>query len=101
MGVVVGSCRCSKATIPHLKRRQSYVLTKTSMALVGAALLAVSIPAIGPAMATQDAAGITLVNYSFCTENPSARGCPGYVGSEQTNRTRHAAHRPNNPANKS
>jgi hypothetical protein len=76
--------------------------TKTSLALVAAALLAVGVPVFGPAMTTEGNAGITLVNYSFCSENPSARGCPGYYGSEQTNLNRHAAHRPNsNPANKS
>jgi hypothetical protein len=77
------------------------MLTKASIALIAAALFAVGVPAIGSAMTTQDGARMTLVNYSFCTENPSARGCPGYLGSEQNNLTRHAAHRPNNPANKS
>jgi hypothetical protein len=43
------------------------MLKKTAIALAAAASLALGGAALTPAMA----------NYGYCTENPSATGCPG------------------------
>jgi hypothetical protein len=64
------------------------MLTKTCLALAAAASLPLGIAALVPAMAAAETkAGLSLVNYSFCYENPAALTCPGYSGPEQNNVT--------------
>ena len=61
------------------------MLKTTLLGLAAAAAL--SLAALTPALA----------NYGTCTENPEAKGCPGYVGPESNSQApqpapRHLAH---------
>jgi hypothetical protein len=77
------------------------MLTKTPLALAAATSLALGAAALLPATGSAaNGAGLILANYAPCYENPSAAGCPGYVGPAQSNlsasvtehHSRHLAH---------